>query len=939
MALMSAISAADLTAIRSDNNYRVIQYALAVPNDVVVQFSPSANPDTVFAEIGVGTVASGDMANVEVGQTVIFSTTTDYQATETYRTYVRKYINVGTLYVGENSQALTTSQYVTVIDTYEVHEKLRKSEALLDWDVTFRKLLPIETAIPSAVVISNGATSYQPPTNCVVMDADSSSISTYAWTSSNSNDSFSSTSVAQPTITLEAGAFRWLRVTFTDDTGLSNFRVFPCWTVPTDYSSTIATGYGTEDGTLANISYDSELGWTCNVAAFASISSLLNKTFMVIASDEWINDSRDYIRTNVEFVGYLQNENTGTSGNQQYGKISETSFAIEGFGHQLARQNIASVLMQQNATPTAWDEIKNPTPARMTTYRMTEYSTISTLCALSIPSDDTDFVGDDLTLDNPKLLDDIRFIAEVINAELQFDCDGKLDLCRNLNYLDDTARNAAATVATLSPSDFIDNYTLEYDYTTITSNVKLVGGAYDSTNDLYDLFEAIAPVTRYGYGDPLEIVNQVLTTDNTAAQSQTEIAERTANFLAYNNPTWTIRVTLKDEWWFAIPDIGSWWKFDISATDTVRGKVFDTNDRWQLLQINHSTNSLIGRRQVNATFRLETQSTGASVRANPIINDADADYDYVPAVMPPFSGYDNDLTDGNWWDDLDVAPPSDPNPVPSTCQLGGLRPKSGNIYRTDPVGTLTVNCRVRGYGVIGEGSWCYTWDFTQLDGGFVGYQNASQPIGDTYNNEWVTDNKNPALPNSRILSVRLAIPSADYTITDMSVNVNRSGPTSSENTQLGVANVTFPMTDFFGFSNPVTGSSSLTGLSLTPRNWIMLYSSHNFNNVSVRSFTLKGKGENPFGVSNCAATGVSLGDAFYYSPDGGSTWQAYGVGDGLYIEGSQPNIPPYNPEHEYFLPSVTVAGLATIEYEFRTATLNTAEFENWNLQMITCENP
>jgi len=906
MALQSAISGANLTAIRSDNNYRVLQFLCTVPNDVVVQFQPSADLDNTFAEITVGTVASGSMSNIKAGQLVIFSTGTDYQATETFRTRVRKVSGTTVLYVGENSQDLNAVDYVTVIDTYEVVEKLRKSQTLLDYDLTFRKLLPIETALASAVVLSNDIVAYTPTASPIVMDADASSISTHAWESSNSNDSLDSGgTTASPSFTLEAGAFRWIRYTFTDDLGQSNYRVIPVWTVPKDYSSTVQLGFGSENGDFANISFDNELGWTVAITAFSGITSLLNNTFVVIASDEWYNNSRQSIRSNINFVGYLQNENVDTRTDEQHGRISETAFTIEGFGHQMARQNITSAYIERTvASASAWDEIKNPTPARMLTYRMTEFSTISNLCALSIPSDDTSFVGDDLVLDREKLLDDARFIAEVINAELQFDMDGTLDLCRDLNYLDSTARDAAATVVTLSPDDFIGNYSIEYDYTYTTSQVDMNGGSYDSTNDVYDLFEALAPITRYSNGDLVKISNQVLTTDNTLAQSQTEIAQRCSNYLAANNPTWTLRGQLKDEWHFLVPDNGAWFKFNIVAADTVRGKVFDSTDRWQLVSISINTNSLTGRRTVNVVFRHETDSTGASIRANQIVNSEDANINYVPAALPPYSGQDQSLTDGVFYDSIDVSYASENNPPPSGCETFGFRVTGSGVGSSPALNGEDVSITVRGRGLIYPG----------LD-----------------ETESVSATTNPHAGGGA------------------------TGITVSEGT-----NITFTATGTWthddGVVSPYSadGAGFTTGISVLPSanigtllgkvgsggSWFLIGASNTvampasgelylgFNDDPAPAY-----GDNSGSVSVDITSPEVNGDAFYeIAEDGGSS--AYDSGEGLLIEGSQPaSIPPYNPNNEYTVYDNVNSGPVSFSYN---SPYSISLAENWSIQVLIC---
>jgi hypothetical protein len=115
MALQAALTGDQLTALRS-GRYQTFQFVCVVPNEVVVQFNPDSAPTTaVYAEIAVDAVLSGDMADIKQGQTVIFSTGSDYQATEVFRTRVRKVSGTTALYIGENSQSLTTADFITVL--------------------------------------------------------------------------------------------------------------------------------------------------------------------------------------------------------------------------------------------------------------------------------------------------------------------------------------------------------------------------------------------------------------------------------------------------------------------------------------------------------------------------------------------------------------------------------------------------------------------------------------------------------------------------------------------------------------------------------------------------------------------------------------------------------------------------------------------------------
>lgn len=963
MPLLAELTNDQLTDIRS-GEYQILQFVCMVPNTVVVRFQPSVAPPTsVFAEITVGSIATGSMSDIEEGQLVIFSATSDHQATEFYRTRVRKVSGTATLYVGENSQTLTTSHYVTVIDTYEVQERLRRDVTRVDWEILFRKLRPIETALKSAYVLTNGATTWNETASPIVMDAGASSISSHAWSSSNSNDVLNSGgTTATPNFTLQAGAFRWLTYEYEDNLGNGNYRKIPVWTVPRNYANAVTLGFGAESGELANINFDPELGWTCSIPAFAGIDSLLNRTLTVVACDEWYggraNADRQSIHTNINFIGYLQTESVQTRADEQHGQISETQFTIESFGHQLERQNIAPVTIIQRADSAgAWDEIQNPTPGRMLTYRLTEYSTASTLMAIQLPADDDDFIGDDLTLSTEKALDDLIQIGATINAEIQFDITGKLELCRDLIYSDDTARDNAPVVATLSPGDFDGDYTIDFEYGFTTSQVTITGGDYETASDRYDLTEAIAPaVARYGEGDPFELSNQVLTTNATQSEANTELAQRAANFLAGNNPTWILRARVKAEWRSVmIPDVGSWWKFDITDTDTVRGKTFGVNDRWQLVQVTSVTNSELGNGDLDCVWRHETRSTGASVRAAPIVHDEGADIDYVPAVLPPFTGGDTSLTDDTWYDSQDPRPPSTPNPVEPDCELFGFRPKGVDEIFTGSVGTNYVSILVRGNGILQEASDATEYDFSTGANGFSALTNSDSDVGGDarpasgqpaagsiggsgWNHaDYNQHNGTPAravyvhIDLGSPLTVRAGqslVATFDYT------KGNHGGGFTAWRIQTkdagGVWTIRSNVTAA-GTNNGTNLTLSWTPGSDTVIHGIAVWLRSDNGTPRSGSVTLKSVA--------IPGTDEILGDALYYSTDSWQTAVAYDAGDGLHLEESQPAAPPYNDNHEYFFPQVEVQGLATIHVEFRHASYVQADMSNWSLEGVVCEVP
>lgn len=950
MALLQELTNDQLTAIRS-GVYQALQFVCLVPNTVVVRFQPGSAPSAdVFAEITVGDIDTGDMDDIEEGQLVIFSTTSNHQATEYFRTRVRKVSGTSTLYCGENSQALTTSHYVTVIDTYEIQERLRRDDTRVDWDITFRKLRPVETALKSAYVLTNDETTWNETAVPVVMDADASSIDVHSWYSSNSNDVLNSGgTTATPDFTLEEGSFRWLTYTFEDDLGNSNYRKIPVWTVPRDYSNAIALGWGAESGELANVSFDPELGWTCSIPAFDGITTLLNRTFTVVACDEWYGgrtvEDRQSMHANINFIGYLQTESVQTGADEQHGQISEVQFTIESFGHQLARQNISPVtIIQKNTSAAAWDEIRDPTPGRMLTYRLTEYSTASTLLAIKLPDDDGSFIGDDLTLSTEKALDDLNFIGDVINAEIQFDITGKLELCRDLNYLNTTARNDAPVVATLTPADFTSQFVIDFEYGFTTSQVTINGGDYETAFDRYDLTEAIAPaVARYGEGDPFELSNQVLSTDSTQAEANAELAQRAANHLAANNPTWILRVSLKDQWHFLLPDVGAWFKFLITATDTVRGKTFTSDDRWQLVQIDVSTNSETGTREVSATFRHETSSTGASVRAAPIVNDPEADIVVVPAAFPSLAGGDLGLTGGFYYDTQDSNPPSEPNPAGEECENGGFRIRSVTGYETSIVagnGELAI-ITTRGKGRIGEGDGGYGSEYDHSFSSGLGDWEIANDSTNTFVSGTLSGGRVESADNSLYggrteLLMRLTMDSA-RTIDKLTIYYERVD---------GIAD-SFNDMHRFELREIPGGSLTAGGQEGFQPNGDVVYEPDLIPDIPDILEILVWLGVTNNGTTakiyldRIVVTFVDappsedvIGDSYYYSDDGEETWQAYDAGEGLLINSQQPDaIPMFNPNHEYEVLQTVDSGVMTLEFN---SPFPTSEAENWSISATIC---
>jgi hypothetical protein len=954
MTLATTISGANLTKIRS-GLYQAQQFVAVVPNDIVVQFNPSVAPSaSVYAEITVGTVASGSMSNIKSLQTVIYSTTTDFKATELYRTYVRKVSGTSTLYIGQTGQNLTTSLYVTVLNTYDTFERprvIRNDVQYVDWDITFRRLLPVETALPSAVVLIDGETSWSPTAVPAEMDNDATSTFTHAWESSNGSDSLDSGgTTASPSWTLAADAHRWIRYTFTDSNGNSNIRLISVWTVPKDLSGQINLGFIGRDNSVANIQYQQGYGWSCDIPATHSISSLMRNTFCTIFSIEDYNATRGSIESNIDFVGWITDETIETSSSEDHGVISTARFVVHGFGTRFQLTGVPPLGITSDTTPTQWDDIENPTPIRVISYILTEHTNLLSLCAFKFPSNHTDYTAPSqfFTSELKIAYEAAQYQADALDGVMQFSHDGIFDITQNLVERDDTARSAADTVAAIVTSD-IQSYRLTRNPLPLIRFLIVYAGSYNTSGAFYSVYRAyVPPVADIRGINDIEITNMVLTSDLSDANAQAEMAERSANKFASLNPADTLSVTFKDGWRFLQPDVGAWYTFTIDSTDTLRGIAYDSNTRWQLVEFSYTSNNQTGRKEVTGTFRRETQNTGANIEVVKLETTDDSNINAVPGILPPFTSNDLGLTDGNWFDSFDTSPPSDPNPQSGNCELLGFRPKQITDITTDQSALLgeRISYLVEGSGAILEGD-DTTQDLTSTNGGWV-----AKTVGDvdtptrtitsgtagTYSGgvgwedgDYINNNGayrrgvHIALDLGSVQTIDSFAYTFDYTKGNFSAT---SLVTSAISYSTDGVNFTFK-----AFS---TAASMSTGNDQTMTEefavisaryiWFFFVCSHTSSpGTNTGSLTLK----------NVSMTSETVyGDALYY-------WTAdtdptpYDSSEGLLFEGAQPaSIPSYNDTHQYTLYDGSVdSGPLLFSFE---SPYSRSFMTNWSLQITVC---
>ena len=971
MTLATVIDGTNLTAIRTDasssSKYWAQQFLVAVPDVVVVQFNPNSNiTDSVFADIPVGTVGSGSMSNIKSFMTVIFSTTTDYSDPRNYRTYIRKVSGTSTLYIGACAQALTTSHYVTVLNTYDVFERprmVRNGTEYGDWDISFRRLLPVETALPSAVVLIDGETQYDPVAVPLEIDNDATSSFTHAWESSNANDVIDADgTTASPEWTLEADAHRWIRYTFTDSNGNSNLRVISIWTIPKDLSSVVKLGFIGESADVADIQGSIGREWTCTIPAYSDISDLTAGTFVAVFTIETIAGTRGSLLSNIDAVGYLGNETTVTRGSDQYGAISETRFEIDTLSRKLFQTPVPTLSISDASSPNTWGEIEAPTPVRALVYLLSEHTTYLHLCALSVPSNHTDYQapGEFFTSEAELAYDAAQYEADAMAGIIQFGRDGIIDMSQNLVELDDTARDAADTIIDLVLSDFTSEVSIERQPIPTLRFQTLFAGSYDVSEDDYRLYQSFTPTIPDIRGVTTEErTNIVLTSDTTEANAQAEFAERSANLFAALNPTDVLRGTLKDAWRVLTPDVGAWVTVTLAASDTARGIAYTTSTRWQLLEIGYAVNNERGDNGgIPIVMRRETQFTGATIDVAALETDSGNLNNALPGVLPPFSGGNLDLTDGTWFDSFDFQSPTDLPPPAVGCEVVGWRPILALGTETDQA-ALTgeyIDITVQGFGRLQTGSTIEN-DLTATQGNWITIDSGS---GHTYGNNgaggsgtilsgssgsysggvgFVHGDMSVDTPSQSRLALILIDLGAVLNISDMFMTYDltkgnySAGGNPAVMIRYATAGVAGPWTTAYNLS--FTSSSSGTDLTATfndndgiQARYVQMFVRSSFNTSSIYTGVAT--------ITAASITGASkYGDALYeWTADG--TPAAYGTDKGLLINASQPSgIPPYNASHEYYLPQRPISGSGAVALDFESPySLNS--MENFAIQALVC---
>lgn len=968
MGFPSQLSAGQITQVRQTaQSFR--QYLLLCPNDIIWQTQPNEDiSNEVYADfLWTGTL-QGDRADVLEGMTVLITTSDSDLSTVIYRGRVRLVPDGTTFYINETSATLSTAYYVTVLNDWDIHEKLERrtadGTAYKDWDLTFQQLPPVITGLQSTYVDTSGtATVTFDFTVSADPTADGATISTYSWDVDDGTIN-SGTGTATINVTFPGAVtneHRWVILTITDSNGVSNYFTFEVYTVDLTDTSTTVIALDTDQ---AAITGSVDEGFNLSVRAWDGFTSILDRTRCALLSVDNYGGTTTPITQNVAFVGRLRQEGNFTAGDPQRGTLKETRLTIEGFVSQLGRLHGAGLYLKTDATPTAWGEVDTLTIKRALVYMLAWHSTYLNVASVTFDADSDDYIWPEYTVQEASLLEWLNSVADDQNAQLVIAGDGQTTFQRDARI---AGVSGLTTVYDFVTGDML-NFTLEDEYIDTYSQAVIGAATYNTTASKSTTYVGRAPAQAFGPGwESGQVNQQIMKANLTDAQARTEAGSRVANYLATLNPRPRLTVELMPGFYWLVPSVHQLYTFTIAAADNTRGRAYTTADKWLCTDISYDYNPQRGYYTWNGTFELIVAGGAAGIQVTLVPDVNDLRLPTLPGISASLTDYLDPLVNYPLDDpdfelpgiDTGITQPKPWKPQPQPgCEILNVSMKTGSIVTTSNV---TVFGQPYAVTVEGQGKvaaalvpWSESFDFTTSNEGFsvgaleqfpvhAGQGTYSAGVG------WQTTYFAGANGRVRGLIIEKSFAAfsgvSTLTAVTMTYNFTNSGNwDGTGNTHRIYAYV--PTVVNMG-EKSAPGDSTANGKSfgITPtqaltsggRISISFISGRNFapagdpgGQATVTAMVASGLGINPY--TGSAESTAEYGDAFYYNYDIG-TGTLYDGSYGFQVDSARPSgIPTYQSSHSYtFITTGTGSPLG-----FRFLDSDYSDNENAQLTVTIC---
>jgi hypothetical protein len=698
MAFLSPLTAPQTTNIRA-GNFHSSAFVLVAPPEIV--FSARVNQavfSSTFATITFDTVVTGAITDVLDGQTVYISDTSEDVLTPVFELRARGDGSAGlVINVNENSFDVQDDQYITVVKPVVGREKLGRyvnKVMNVDWDISFRQLLPLVTNLQSAYgqKLSGGTATFTFPA-VGFATTQSATISSWLWDAD--GGSFvngTSATDAQPDIQYTVAGVYWPRVTVTDSGGRSNWFTMPVFVMSADMSdSFIIKG-------VDNLTITSRIG-VGDEMTFAGFSEefvgVPKRSVIVVWEEPSFNGTTTPIVDNVLYVGRMRKETPRSQVAGTDGPTPDTNFTCEGFLAQMNRIRSPQLALFYDDTPTAFQQISKMTQWRIVVFVMSEFSTFLNLCSLRFDDETEDYMNAEDSTEDKSLLASVNGILSARKSSLNIARQGELFGAQSAVFLDDTDRNALDTIHKFTTAD-IFRYSAPSDPVPTVGSVDLFGGGYSTANGALQIIRSVAPAVASleAQGGAKPVNGILLATDGTDTERKAEMNQLAGNELADANPKDKPGLDILDGFYFISPSNFQWWGLILTAADNNRGIEYTTNDRFLLESVNITYSNQLNTWNVSIVEREETQGVGAKSIAQVQPGAIEQSLPDVPSI-PAYAGFpaNDEIYLPTGWNDFNVPAIGQNDaviiiePLPPTVQVDAQTEKGAVVAHWD----LTTN--------------------------------------------------------------------------------------------------------------------------------------------------------------------------------------------------------------------------------------------------------
>jgi hypothetical protein len=631
MPFPGTISGGDLTNMRGPYQGRC--FLLATPESIVFQAELPALSGT-YAEITYGSVLQGAYTDVLPDMVYTITVTDSDFNKPTIRGYIRRQGATSTkIFIDAQDDTLSSGYIITVFDDYDTFpRKPRRSLDVnyIDYDTGFERLPPYIGDLQAVYVTDTTSASASfalAPT--VAAMSDSATITDYLWDVGDGTITVGSVTTQNITVSFPAG-HRWVHFTVTDSNSVQHtihFEVFVG-----DLITAAFTLHGAE-----TLQWSGDFnGWNGTAPMFDDVDSINDNQRLTICVLDTNNSAAGAINTNIALIGRYRRENTKTAGGDSNSRnIQDSDLSIEGFGQSLSNIPVPKFNVTDEATPTVWNDIIDPSPVRVAWHVLTRYTTAANIQSFDILSADLVYKSGAIAVSAQGCLSAINQVLDRYNAQCNFSADGTLRIRRDTNYI--TSRGGLTVVADVTTQDMTD-YQYNTEYNDTVGQVTGGGLLYSTSTGDYVFLIAKAPTITSTIGEEVQQLNgQILDSTDTEADAASDLQDRTASKLAQGRVINTLTLDLFDSWRFVEPSNYDRYTVTISAALNLRGKALDNTIYQQLRSISCNANIKEGTIEPRAVFVEETSAGTAGRVVSVVPSASDVDIPLYP-VMQPYSG-------------------------------------------------------------------------------------------------------------------------------------------------------------------------------------------------------------------------------------------------------------------------------------------------------------